>query len=304
MLLHQTQNKQSLADFRAKGLSGLVNLAHLCQPVLTEPASYHLSGGCTHFRTPSPRGQLVPEGAMLPVFFPDNPLIWQDFAERNASRSCVLFAGSNLSSLALKKEAGDTQCPSRNSLSRAAPLRASQRAATQVQTKPCLAVRQAPAWPLLRTPIRSKVRLSARRETLFTVRLTPENATNWCEADAPRSSETALRSVNSRNFVLNSPQWASTAQLRGSFYETSNLHFCSGRNICDRRMHEVRRGIQPRKYFAFGFPNRRLAGPRVTAHPKYQIAISVPHPRGGFLRFPHPIPPFQLKKDIPCSTRS
>jgi hypothetical protein len=133
------------------------------------------------------------------------------------------------------------------------------------------------------------------------------------EVGVQRPSIFTLPDVKQRQFVLRLSQWANTAQSRGSYYETSNLHFCSSRHNSGRCMCEARRGIKPWKNFAFGsttfgFTNRQLtdqvARSRVTAHHSNYIASTVPHQRGGFLRFPIQTQPSQIQKDIPCSTRS
>ena len=124
------------------------------------------------------------------------------------------------------------------------------------------------------------------------------------DASVQRRATFNLPDVKQRQLVLSIPQWAKTAQLKGSFNETSNLHFCSSSHISGRCMHEVRRGIQSRRNIAVGSTDGRVISPRLTAHFNNHIASTVPHQRGGFLRFPIQILSSQIQKDIPCSTKS
>jgi hypothetical protein len=437
MLLHMPPNQQSLADMRTFAVCRLAKCVRLCNCRYTEPAYSHHVGDCSHFRTPSPYGRLASLGALLPVFFGTNPLIWRYFAEQTPPRERALRNGSNLSSVTLRKAAGDTQCQLNSSSSPVARVRPLRGAAIRVRTKRCLAELQARVLPLSRTPTRSKARLSARRATLFTVRPTPENVTDatrqsdykadpatatlhrvglarkakaeagclertisgyqagtfgdsgsptaprrmsgndnafgynfrvrssrqatmlyvppvehrtdtahqnrtrcdgigaftfvakpqaplqrsvvqienlpngpLCPTDAgvQRCPTYSLRNVNSRHSVISRPQWAKTAQLRGSSNETSNLHFCSNSHFSGRCMYETRRGIQPRRYFAIGSTDVRDVGqitrPRFSAHHNPHILLTVPHQQGGLSRFLIQILSSPIQKDIPCSTRS
>jgi hypothetical protein len=132
----------------------------------------------------------------------------------------------------------------------------------------------------------------------------PNGPLSPTDAGVQRCPTYSLRNVNSRHSVISRPQWAKTAQLKGSFNETSNLHFCSSSHISGRCMHEVRRGIQSRRNIAVGSTDGRVISPRLTAHFNNHIASTVPHQRGGFLRFPIQILSSQIQKDIPCSTKS
>ena len=437
MLLHMTTNQQSLADMRTFAVCRLAKCVRLCNCRYTEPAYSHHVGDCSHFRTPSPYGRLASLGALLPVFFGTNPLIWRYFAEQSPPRERALRNGSNLSSVPLIKAAGDTQCQLNSSSWPVAHVRPLRGAAIRVRTKPCLAAPQVRALPLSRMQTRSKVQSSARLGTLFTVRPTPENVTEatrqsdyktdpatatlhrvvlarkakaeagclertisgyqagaigdsgspaaprrksgndnafgynlhvrfsrqsalfyvpqvehptdtahqnrtrcdgigaftfvvkppaplqrsvvqsenlpngpLCPTDAgvQRCPTYSLRNVNLRHSVISRPQWAKTAQLRGSSNETSNLHFCSRSHISGRRMYETRRSIQPRRYFAIGSTDVQDVGqvtrPRFTAHHNPHIVLTVPHQQGGLSRFPIQILSSPIQKDIPCSTRS
>ena len=441
MLLHMPPNQQSLADMRTFAVCRLAKCVRLCNCRYTEPAYSHHVGDCSHFRTPSPYGRLASLGALLPGFFGTNPLIWRYFAEQTPPRERALRNGSNLSSVTLRKAAGDTQCQLNSSSSPVALVRPLRGAAIRVRTKPCSAGPLVRALPLSRMQTRSKVQSSARLGTLFTARPTPENVTDAtrqsdyktdpatatlhrvsfatkakAKAGCPhgciertisgyqavafgdggspvaphrksgngnafgynfhvRSSRQAvlfyvpqvehrtdtahrnrtrcdvigaftfvvkppaplqrsvvqienlpngplsptdagvqrcptysLRNVNSRHSVISRPQWAKTAQLRGSSNETSNLHFRSNSHISGRCMYETRRGIQPRRYFAIGSTDVQDVGqvtrPRFTAHHNPHIVLTVPHQQGGLSRFPIQILSSPIQKDIPCSTRS
>lgn len=124
------------------------------------------------------------------------------------------------------------------------------------------------------------------------------------DASVQRRATFNLPDVKQRQLVLSISRWAKTAQLKGSFNETSNLHFCSSSHISGRCMREVRRGIQSRRNIAVGSTDGRVISPRLTAHFNNHIASTVPHQRGGFLRFPIQILSSQIQKDIPCSTKS
>ena len=316
MLLSMIQNQQSMADFRAMSLRGLVNGMHLCKAKITEPAYRHHVGDCTHFRTPSPRGQLVSVGTILPVFFRHKVLIWQEIAQRYLLRERELRIAKNLSSVCLKKETGDNQCHlklrakrltgfrSKHHFLQSLVVRCLPLAGLQAPIKRLLAVRQGLASPLLQVQALLKVQLLVRRATLFTVRPTQADATKACDAKAQRLINLALPCVKSGHFVLAIPQWAKTAQSRGSSNETSNLHFRSSSHISGRCMHESRRGIQSRRNLAVGSVDGRVTKSRTNAHLNNHIASTVPHQRGGFLRCPIQILSSQIQKDIPCSPRS
>jgi hypothetical protein len=316
MLLSIHQNQQSMADFRAIAARGLVNGEYMCKPDCTEPAHRHHVGDSTHFRTPSPHGQLVSLGAMLPTFFRYKALIWRYYTHQCRLLQRELCVGINLLSVPCEKATGDKQChlrlrvefltALRSKLHFLQPLIASPlpHVVIQARTKRYLAARQVPASRLLRSQTLLKVQLLARQATLSIVRSTPKNTTEACDAEAQRLFKLALPCVKTRHFVLSIPKWAKTAQLRGSINETSSLHFCSSSHISGRCMHEVRRGIQSRRNIAVGSTDGRVINPRLTAHFNNHMASTVPHQRGGFLRFPIQTQPFSIQKDILCSTRS
>jgi hypothetical protein len=437
MLLHMTTNQQSLADMRTCAVCRLAKCVRLCNCKYTEPAYSRHVGDCSHFRTPSPYGRLASLGALLPVFFESNSLIWQYLAEQAAPHERALRNDSNLSSVPLRKAAGDTQCQLNSSSSPVVRVWPSRGAAIRVRTKLCSAGPLVRALPLSRMQARSKVQSSARLGILFTVRPTPENVTEatrqsdyksdpatatlhravlarkakaeagclertisgyqagafgdsgsptaphrksgndnafgynfhvrfsrqaalsfvpqvehptdtahqnrtrcdgigaftfvvkppaslqrsvvqsgnltkgpLCPTDAgvQRCPTYSLRNVNSRHSVISRPQWAKTAQLRGSSNETSNLHFCSRSHISGWCMYETRRSIQPRRYFAIGSTDVQDVGqvtrPRFPAHHNRHIVLTAPHQQGGLSRFPIQILSSPIQKDIPCSTRS
>jgi hypothetical protein len=316
MLLSIYQNQQSMADFRAIALRGLVNGRHLCKPDFTEPASCQHIDDRTYFRTPSPYGQLALFCAELPVFFRHKLLIWQEIAQCSQLRKRELCIDGKLSSVCLKKETGGNQChlqiwakrPTgfrlKHHFLQSLVARRLQHVGTQAAIKRYLVAQQALVSRLLQAQARLKGRLLARLVTLFTAKQTQENATKTCDAKAQRLNDFALPCVKLRHLVVSAPQWAKTAQLRGILNETSNLHYCSGSHIFGQRLHESRRGIQSRRNLAVGPVDGRLTKSRATACLNNHIALSVPHQRGGFLRFPIQIPSSQIQKDIPCSTRS
>ncbi len=95
MLLHMPPNQQSLADMRTCAVCRLAKCVRLCNCKYTEPAYSYQVGDCSHFRTPSPHGQLVSLGAMLPVFFHIKYLIWQYFADQKALCERALYIAPN-----------------------------------------------------------------------------------------------------------------------------------------------------------------------------------------------------------------
>ena len=304
MVLQPAINQQSLADFRALNMCGLAGWALACNPSCTQPVPRSHSRECTSLRTPSPYGQLKCFSLELPSFFGRNALIWRVFAEISMCCTSALQGVATLSSVSSNEEIGEQRCRLNYTSPRLGSVQPLPVVEVQEQTKPCMAGQRVQVWLSLRTLTRSKVWSSVRQETSFIAKSIQKNATNPCDVSRQRLSILSLRDVNPRQVVLPITQWARTALLRGSYYETSDLHFCSVSSFAGRCMYKARGSIQSRRDFAIGSSDRRVTQNCLRAYSKNLNALTVPLLWGGFLRFPIPFQSRHLQKDITCSTKS
>lgn len=304
MLLQPAINQQSLADFRALNMCGLAGWALACNPSRTQPVPRSHSRECTSLRTPSPYGQLKCFSLGLPSFFDLNTLIWPVFAEISMYCTSALQRVANLSSVSSNEEIGEQRCQLNYTSPRLVSVQPLPVVGKREQTKPCLVEQQVLVWPSLLMPIRSKVLSLVQRAISFTAKPTQISATKKCDISLQRLSVFSLRDVKSRQFLLCIPQWAKTALFRGSYYETSDLHFCSVSDFADRCMYETRRRIQPRRDFAARSADGRVTKQRLRATSKQENASTVPLTWGGFLRCSIPFQSRHIEKDITCSIKS
>lgn len=304
MLLQPAINQQSLADFRALNLCGLGGWALACKLKRTQSVPLSHLRECTGLRTPSPYGQLKCFDLELPNFFARYTLIWRNFAEIGLRFSSALQGVLKLPSVSSNVKTGEQKCQPSYTSSQWVSAQPLPVVEIQEQTKPCMAGQQVPVWLSLRTLIRSKVWSSVWQETSFIAKPVQKSATNPCDVSLQRLLTLSLRDVNPRQFVLSVSQWARTALLRGSYYETSDLHFCSVSSFAGRCMYKARGSIQSRRDFAVGSSDRRVIQNCLRAYSKNLNALTVPLLWGGFLRFPIPFQPRHLQKDITCSTKS
>ena len=304
MLLQPAINQQSLADFRALNMCGLAGWASACNPRHVQPAPRNRSCECTSLRTPSPYGQLKCFSLGLPGFFARNTLILRVFVEMSMCYNSVLQRVANLSSVSSNEEIGEQRCQSSYTSPRLVSVQPLPVVEKQEQTKSCLVEQRVLVWPSLRMPIRLKVLSLVQRAISFTAKPTQISAIKKCDVSLQRLSVFSLRDVKSRQFVLCIPQWAKTALFRGSYYETSDLHFCSVSDFADRCMYETRRRIQPRKDFAARSADGRVTKQRLRATSKQENASTVPLTWGGFLRCSIPFQSRHIEKEITCSIKS
>lgn len=304
MLLQPAINQQSLADFRALNMCGLAGWALACKPSCAQAVPRSHSRECTSLRTPSPYGQLECFSLGLPSFFCHNTLIWRIFAEMIMCCTSALQRVANLSSVSSNEEKGEQRCQLNYTAPRLVSVQSLPVVAKREQAKPCLVVQRVLVWPSLRMPIRLKVLSLVQRVISFTAKSTNRSATKKCDVSLQRLSVFSLRDVKSRQVVLRIPQWAKTALFRGSYYETSDLHFCSVSDFADRCMYETRRRIQPRRDFAARSADGRVTKQRLRATSKQENASTVPLTWGGFLRCSIPFQSRHIEKDITCSIKS
>ena len=296
MLLQPAINQQSLADFRALNMCGLAGWASACNPRHVQPAPRNRSCECTRLRTPSPYGQLKCFSLGLPGFFARNTLILRVFVEMSMCYNSVLQRVANLSSVSSNEEIGEQRCQSSYTSPRLVSVQPLPVVEKQEQTKPCLVEQRVLVWPSLLMLIRSKVLSLAQQEIFFTVKPTQISAAEKCNVSRQQLSVFSLRDVKSHQFVLWFPQWTKTALFRGSYYETSDQHFCSFSNFADRCMYEARRRIHPRRNFAVRTADRRVTMLRLRAISKQENASIVPLTWGGFCVVRSPSSPAILKR--------
>ena len=304
MLLQPAINQQSLANFCALNLFGLVGWALACKPKRTQPVPLSHLRECTGLRTPYPYGHLKCFDLEFPSFFTRNTLISRNFAEIDLWFSSAFQGVLNPPSVSPNVKTGKQKCQPSHTSSQWVSAQPLPVVEIQEKTKPCMAGQQVPVWLSLRTLIRSKVWSSVRQETSFIAKPIQKNAINPCDVSLQRLSILSLRDVNPRQVVLSITQWARTALLRGSYYETSDLHFCSVSSFAGRCIYKARGSIQSLRDLTVGSSDRGITQNCLRAYSKNLNALTVPLLWGVFLRFSIPFQPRHLQKDITCSTKS
>jgi hypothetical protein len=283
----------------------MARMGVVCKPDLARVVTQKNTGRAHHFRTPSPDGQQALPRVLLPVFFDPNfrfeSVNWRAFADHQDVNGKDWKTSPYLSSV-LAKEQSDTganKCLSKYGQSSLRPPLASLRAGTLSRTKPLSVVLRVPVRRSLRTVACSKVRPSVPLVIHCIAKPTHENV---ADANAQQRVVSGLRRRKSRQHVLYCTQWASKAQSRGKYNETSNLHFCSVSRHVGWRMHQAGH-IQSRHHIVVGptgwtFDSRVIERPYGAASPS-NIASTVPFIRGGQMRSS-----IQITGDCICSKRS
>lgn len=305
LLLAHPQKRQGSADFTRIACIAMARSVMACKRGFARVMSQIYVARAHHFRTPSPDGRQALPRVCSPVFFCSKSGHWRSSADSEPVTGQDRKTPPHLMSahFYVRTDTGVVKCHSKYGPSSPPQLWAYQPAETQAQTKRLSVVPQVRVWPSSQTVARLRVRPSALRATTCTAKPTQANAT---DAGAPRFINSGLRTSKLRKAVLDCTQWAPKAQLRGKFYETSNLHFCSVRRHVGWRMHQARR-IQSWHDIAAGPAHGELIqGPRLAAT-SFKIAVTVPFIRGGQLRLSNQKTfsnEFSNTGDCTCSKRS
>lgn len=297
MLLTPHQKRQGSADFARNACIALEAAGLMCNRSDTRVAPQSLATRGYNFYTPSPDGQVPYPLTHLPVFLCSTSNTWRLSADPDVVCENLWISCSNLSSVRenVRIDTGADQCQSNHGSSAHSCAQHLQGAAKPAPIRRLSVARQEPASRFSRMAACLRARPLAQQGISYSAKPTQANAT---DAAASRFVISAPRAPQRCRNVVNFPQWASKAQSRGKFYETSNLHFRSVSRCSDWRMHQAT-GIQPWRYFAVGSAHSRVIDQRDNAVLPSLNDMPVPYHRGGQMRLT------TLKTgDSTCSKRS